>query len=137
MRRYSSELDGGEQVDDRAQGGTGDGLDQVGVPAGLPARGVVLEVALRGDEDDRHLLVHVTNGPAHRVAVHVGEVDVEEDEVERPLLIRRLETVRPRPGFEHLELVRLLRLENGPNQRPSGNVIVDNQDALGHGSSSR
>ena len=129
-------VDAGEQVDDRAQRGARNGLDQVGIPAGIPACGVVLQVTLGRHEDDRDRLVDVPEGSAHRVAVHVGEVHVEQNQIEWALAVRRLQTVRPRSRLENLEFVGLLGLEDRPDQRPCGDVVVNHQHSLGHPRSS-
>jgi hypothetical protein len=74
----------------------------------------------------------VAQGAAHRVAVHVGEVDVEQDEVEGALLVGRLQALRPGARLEHLELLRLLRLEDRADEGAGRDVVVDDEDSLGH-----
>jgi hypothetical protein len=74
----------------------------------------------------------VAQGAADRVAVHVRQVHVQQDQVEGTLLVGGLEALRAGSGLEDLELLRLLGLEDRPDQRTRGHVIVDDEDSLGH-----
>src|SRR5262249_37172685 len=96
-------LDAGGEAHDGPQRSPGDRLHQVGISPGLASGRVVLEVALRGHEHDGDLFVHVAQAAADRVPVHVGQVHVEEDEVEGSGLLDGLEAIRSRPRFDDLE----------------------------------
>ena len=115
-----------DRVDPRDQLGDRERLGDVVVGAGVEAADLVALLRLRGEHDDRHGLVALAQRLAHAVAVVVGEHEVEQHAVGRPVHRggQTLGTGAARLDLEAFELERVAEAAHDIR------LVLDHEDAL-------